>query len=404
MVAILTVLFNIKKMQVLNFKFAVSSLTEKRAKKLVNFFNTILSQKWDVKQVNAISAFFKAWDDAMRSLLLGVIFIALTIKVTSFKTIVESVLVVRYLIKFMKTTVTDLVTDLSKKDVKNSCDIIRMLSISIGTIGGILIALSLVTKLVGIGTVVVSLLILRFAINGFKNIIKDLSDQKLDKNLKYAQGVLTGIGLMVMSLSVSLLLLALTVKNNTVETIIASMGILTLFVAGSIYLVNKLSSIDSKNLNSSTNAMLKIAGVFAIIALVSATLLAPIGNHLGDVMKGGFVVSLVIALGIFAVKYIAKVNKDIEQGTSNLLKISLIFALVSIISLTLLIPIGKKADDVIGGTIITLTIIAGLIFGVKLLNKVNGKLALWGLAATVVLAVIYMGITLITKDLLIPIG
>lgn len=404
MLAILNALFDIKKVQILNFIFTVSSLTEKRAKKLVDFFNTILSQKWDVKQVNAISAFFKAWDDAMRSLLLGVIFIALTIKVTSFKTIVESVIVVRYLIKFMKTTVTDLVTDLSKKDVKNSCDIIRMLSISIGTIGGILIALSLVTKLVGIGTVVVSLLILRFAVNGFKNLIKDLSDQKLDKSLKYAQGVLTGIGLMVMSLSVSLLLLALTVKNNSVKTIIASLGILTLFVAGSVYLVNKLSSIDSKNLNASTNAMLKIAGVFAIIALVSATLLAPIGNSLGDVMAGGLVVSLVIALGIFAVKYIAKANKDIEQGTSNLLKISLIFALVSIISLTLLIPMSKQADDVIVGAIITLTIIAGLVFGVKLLNKVNGKRALWGLAATVVLAVIYMGIALITKDLLIPIG
>lgn len=404
MVAILTVLFGIKKMQVLNFKFAVSSLTEKRAQKLVNFFNTILSQNWDVEQVNAISGFFDAWNNAMRSLLLGVIFIALTIKVTSFKTIVESVLVVRYLIKFMKTTVTDLVTDLSKKDVKESSTIIQMLSISIGTISGILIGLSLVTELVGIGTVVVSLLILKFAVNGFKNIIKDLSDQKLDESLKYAQGVLTGIGLMVMSLSASLLLLALTVKNNTVETIIASIGLLTLFVAGSVYLVNKLSSIDSKNLNASTNAMLKIAGVFAIIALVSATLLAPIGNHLGDVIAGGLVVSLVIALGIFAVKYIAKANKDIEQGTTNLLKISLIFALVSIISLTLLIPIGKKADDVIGGTIITLTIIAGLVFGVILLNKVNGKRALWGLAATAVLAVIYMGITLITKDLLIPIG
>lgn len=404
MVAILTVLFGIKKMQVLNFKFAVSSLTEKRAKKLVNFFNTILTQNWDAEQVNAISGFFDAWNNAMRSLLLGVIFIALTIKVTSFKTIVESVLVVRYLIKFMKTTVTDLVTDLSKKDVKESSTIIQMLSISIGTICGILIGLSLVTELVGIGTVVVSLLILRSAVNGFKNIIKDLSDQKLDKSLKYAQGVLTGIGLMIISFSISLLLLALTVKNNTVETIIASIGILTLFVAGSVYLVNKLSSIDSKNLNASTNAMLKIAGVFAIIALVSATLLAPIGNHLGDVIAGGLVVSLVIALGIFAVKYIAKANKDIEQGTSNLLKISLIFALVSIISLALLIPIGKKADDVIGGTIITLTIIAGLVFGVILLNKVNGKRALWGLAATAVLAVIYMGITLITKDLLIPIG
>ena len=404
MVAILTVLFDIKKMQVLNFKFAVSSLTEKRAQKLVNFFNTILTQNWDADQVNAISGFFDAWNNAMRTLLLGVIFIALTIKVTSFKTIVESVLVVRYLIKFMKNTVTDLVTDLNKKDVKDSSTIIEMLSISIGTIGGILIALSLVTKLVGIGTVVVSLLILRSAVNGFKNLIKDLSDQKLDKSLKYAQGVLTGIGLMVMSLSVSLLLLALTVKNNSVKTIIASIGILTLFVAGSVYLVNKLSSIDSKNLNASTNAMLKIAGVFAIIALVSATLLAPIGNSLGDVMAGGLVVSLVIALGIFAVKYIAKANKDIEQGASNLLKISLIFALVSIISLALLIPIGKKADDVIGGAIITLAIIGGLIYGVQLLNKVNGKRALWGLAATAILAVIYMGIALISKDILVPIG
>lgn len=404
MVAILTVLFNIKKMQVLNFKFAVSSLTEKRAQKLVNFFNTILTQNWDAEQVNAISGFFDAWNNAMRTLLLGVIFIALTIKVTSLKTIVESVLVVRYLIKFMKNTVTDLVKELDKKDVKESSTIIEMLSISIGTIGGILMGLSLVTKLVGIGTVVVSLLILRSAVNGFKNIIKDLSDQKLDESLKYAQCVLTGIGLMVMSLSVSLLLLALTVKNNSVKTIIASLGILTLFVAGSVYLVNKLSSIDSKNLNASTNAMLKIAGVFAIIALVSATLLVPIGNNLGDVMTGGLVVSLVVSLGIFAVKYIAKANKDIEQGTSNLLKISLIFALVSIISLTLLIPMSKQADDVIVGAIITLTIIAGLVFGVKLLNKVNGKRALWGLAATVVLAVIYMGIALITKDLLIPIG
>lgn len=404
MLAILNALFDIKKVQILNFIFTVSSLTEKRAKKLVDFFNTILTQKWDVKQVNAISTFFKAWDDAMRTLLLSVILIALTIKVTSFKTIVESVLVVRYLIKFMKNTVTDLVKDLPKKDVKNSCEIIKILSIAIGTIGGILIGLSLVTKLVGIGTVVVSLLILRSAVNGFKNLIKDLSDQKLDKSLKYAQGVLTGIGLMVISLSVSLLLLALTVKNNSVKTIIASLGILTLFVAGSVYLVNKLSSIDSKNLNASTNAMLKIAGVFAIIALVSATLLAPIGNSLGDVMAGGLVVSLVIALGIFAVKYIAKANKDIQQGTSNLLKISLIFALVSIISLTLLIPVGKKAEDIIGGAIITLAIIGGLIYGVQLLNKINGKRALWGLAATAILAVIYMGIALISKDILVPIG
>lgn len=56
------------------------------------------------------------------------------------------------------------------------------------------------------------------------------------------------------------------------------------------------------------------------------------------------------------------------------------------------------------GAIATMFIVAGLIFGVYMLSKINGKHALWSLAVTVVLAVIYMGIALITKDLLIPIG
>ena len=37
------------------------------------------------------------------------------------------------------------------------------------------------------------------------------------------------------------------------------------------FLMQKLEFYDSKKINASTNAMLKIAGVFAIIALVSAT-------------------------------------------------------------------------------------------------------------------------------------
>lgn len=56
------------------------------------------------------------------------------------------------------------------------------------------------------------------------------------------------------------------------------------------------------------------------------------------------------------------------------------------------------------GAIATMFIVAGLIFGVYILSKIDGKQALWSVAATVVLAVIYMGIALITKDLLIPIG
>lgn len=404
MVQLLNVIFDIKKIQILNFMFAVKSLTQERAQKIVDFFNTILKEKWDVKQVEVISSFMNAWNNAVKTLLYGIVFIALTIKITSFKTIVESVLTVRYLIKFMKSTVTDLVENLKDKDVKETQKIIRSLSSAIGMIGGIIIGLSIVTKIVGLTAVVASLLVMRVAVSGFKNLIEDLSDQKLDKSLKYVQGVLTGIGIMVMSLSISMLLLSLTVKNNDAKTIIASLGILALFTAGSIFIVNKLSKIGNKKLTYATDAMLKISAVFAIIALVSATLLAPIGKRLDDVTKGALVVSFIIALGIFAVKSLSKNGKHIDRGTNNLVKISAVFALVAIISIALLIPIGKKAPEVYLGALVTMFIIAGLVAGVYVLNMVDGKKALWGVLATAILAIIYMGIALITKDLLIPIG
>lgn len=404
MVQLLNVIFDIKKVQILNFMFAVRTLTQKRAQKIVDFFNTILKQKWNVKQVEVLSSFMNAWNNALKTLLYGIIFIALTIKITSFKTIIESVLVVRYLIKFMKNTVTDLVENLKSKDVKETQKIIRSLSSAIGMIGGIIIGLSIVTKIVGLTAVVASLIVMKIAISGFKNLIEDLSDKKLDKSLKYAQSVLTGIGIMIMSLSISMLLLSLTVKNNNAKTILASIGILILFTAGSVFLVNKLSKIGNKKLTYATDAMLKISAVFAIIALVSATLLAPIGKRLDDVSKGALVITFIIALGIFAVKSLSKHGKHIDRGVNNLVKISAVFALVAIISVAFLIPIGKKAPEVYLGAIITMFIIAGLVAGVYVLNMVDGKKALWGVLATATLAVIYMGIALITKDLLIPIG
>ncbi len=404
MVQLLNVIFDIKKIQILNFMFAVKSLTQKRAQKIVDFFNTILKEKWDVKQVKVLSSFMNAWNNALKTLLYGIVFIALTIKITSFKTIIESVLVVRYLIKFMKNTITDLAKKLKVKDVKGAQVIIRSLSSAIGMIGGIIIGLSIVTKIVGLTAVIASLIVMRVAVSGFKSLIEDLSEKKLDKSLKNVQGVLTGIGIMIMSLSVSMLLLSLTAKNNSTETILASIGILTLFTAGTIFIVNKLSKIGNKKLTYATDAMLKISAVFAIIALVSATLLAPIGKRLDDVSKGALVISFIIALGIFAVKSLDKHGKRIDRGVNNLIKISAVFALVAIISVAFLIPIGKKAPEVYLGAIVTMFIITGLVAGVYVLNMVKGKDALWGVLATATLAIIYMGIALITKDLLIPIG
>lgn len=53
---------------------------------------------------------------------------------------------------------------------------------------------------------------------------------------------------------------------------------------------------------------------------------------------------------------------------------------------------------------ITLFIIVTLIFGTYILSKVNGKKAAYAILATAAMAFILLGISLITKDILIPIG
>ena len=53
---------------------------------------------------------------------------------------------------------------------------------------------------------------------------------------------------------------------------------------------------------------------------------------------------------------------------------------------------------------ITLFIIVTLIFGTYILSKVNGKKAAYAILATAAMAFILLGISLIIKDILIPIG
>lgn len=53
---------------------------------------------------------------------------------------------------------------------------------------------------------------------------------------------------------------------------------------------------------------------------------------------------------------------------------------------------------------ITLFIIVTLIFGTYILSNVDGKKAGYAILATAAMAFILLGISLITKDILIPIG
>ena len=311
--------------------------------------------------------------------------------------------VLYFTVRFMKNIIIDLVKGIKNKDVKDADKLIHEIGITIGMLIGMVAVIALITKVVGIVPVTAGLGVLWFTLSSVKKFIIDLADKDIKENLADALKSLKGIAILVLALSVSTAIIAGTISEFGLVPTLMGLAIIAAIVSGEIYVIKKLSAIDTKDLDAASNAMLKLSFVFAIVALVSATLLRPIGENIGDIILGGIVVSIIIGLGIYAVKKLTGI-KNIDNGTNALIKIAGVFALIALVTNLILIPIGKKVGDAILGASVVLIIEGLLIAGVYLLSKVKQKNIEQAIKNLAILTMIYIGIALVTKLILIPIG
>ena len=311
--------------------------------------------------------------------------------------------VLYFTVRFMKNIIIQLVTGIKNKDVKEADKLIHEIGFTIGMFIGMVAVIALITKFVGIVPVAAGLGVLWFTLRSVKKFIIDLAGKDIKENLADALKSLKGIAILVLALSVSTAIIAGTISEFGLVPTLMGLAIIAAIVSGEIYVIKKLSAIDTKDLDTASNAMLKLSFVFAIVALVSVTLLRPIGENIGDVILGGIVVSIIIGLGIFAVNKLAGI-KNIDNGTNALIKIAGVFALIALVTDLILIPIGKKVGDAILGASVVLIIEGLLIAGVYLLTKVKRKNIEQSIQNLAILTMIYIGIALITKLILIPIG
>ena len=271
--------------------------------------------------------------------------------------------VLYFTVRFMKNIIIDLVKGIKNKDVKDADKLIHEIGITIGMLIGMVAVIALITKVVGIVPVAAGLGVLWFTLSSVKKFIIDLADKNIKKNLADALKSLKGIAILVLALSVSTAIIAGTISEFGLVPTLIGLAIIAAIVSGEIYVIKKLSEIDAKDLDAASNAMLKLSFVFAIVALVSATLLRPIGENIGDIILGGIVVSIIIGLGIYAVKKLTGI-KNIDNGTNALIKIAGVFALIALVTNLILIPIGKHVGDAVLGASVVLIIEGLLIVGI----------------------------------------
>ena len=129
---------------------------------------------------------------------------------------------------------------------------------------------------------------------------------------------------------------------------------------------------------------------------------------MGSALKGGLVVIGILALligGIYLLSNISQ-NKDTDLY-KNLLAVTilgLIYGGLALIIKFLIIPIGENAKEALFGTLIVVGLLAALIGGIWALSAIDTDNMNKALLYTVIMAVILLGVSLIVKEIIVPIG
>ena len=282
--------------------------------------------------------------------------------------------------------------------------------------------IALLIKIFDLGLIIAGTLIVIAIIAALVFAVKLISDDEKQSQMK------GGVhGLLILSIALLIIVGALGIITYIVsmdlKSLLIGLGIVmgvVIILSGIMFLLAKF--VEGEELKSAALAMLGISAVLAIVALVTYFLLIPIGEAWQPAAVGGIVTLGIIAvLGLIAwglLKIYDNVEKEdgIKQILILMVGMTIILALVGLVTYFLLVPIGKVWGAAAAGSIVTLGIIAvlgliayGLITWIKGDEK-SGRppIEYSDMLKAAVLLVGMIGIltliSLVTIEYLIPIG
>ena len=220
---------------------------------------------------------------------------------------------------------------------------------------------------------------------------------------------MAGMSLMMLSATYAIKQLVEIAAFSSMGDIALGVGMLlvtTGFMVGMVMLLNR---IKSKDITYAVGALVGMTMVTLGIALVLDYIVRVVRvNDAKDLWLGAGL--LMGALGVM-VGLVTMLNKfvkakDVLWGIAALAALTVIVGTVGFIISALMVPLGQS--DVIGsaalGASLVLLTTAALILELKLLNTVGSKELLWGVVALAGMSFITLGVSLIVKELFIPIG
>ena len=200
-------------------------------------------------------------------------------------------------------------------------------------------------------------------------------------------------------------IMTLIVKTNDIGDVllgtIITMAVITFLVG----MTKWLSTIEEKQLSQANMTLIVLTTMLVAISLIAAFVLPQIGENFKDVLLGTLVVTGIIALMIFAVRWMTSwPEKQLEQATTTLGVLTVMLLAVSLIACFILPKIGENWEDAAIGGVVVMAIIGlmvGMVWFMTKWEEKQMKYAIWAIAA---LTVVLLAVSLIALYILPEIG
>lgn len=358
----------------ISIRMLAAAMTEKRGESINKSMKNLLKGFSD-KQLEAMKVFSASMKEMSKAALyvgLTITIIAATIALFGFFKVVTAVVITVLVIKKLVSTVKKLAEE--KEDVSEGAKAMKDIAIAAVIASGAILIISIaavIAKKAGIkGIILLGAILLMFNLLVLKP-IKNFAKEWKAEGEQMKDGCV-GLSILLISIAVSIGIITYVVKNNSLGDIVIGLGIMALTIFGLIFAVKHIAK-NNKDIKEGITSMALLALLAAGIAIIINVAIIPIGKKKGPAIIGLLIMAVVMTGLYFLTKMISKIKTEtLMKALGGMAIMSLIVLILSLITLHILIPIGKKAKDAGLGVLVVGAEVLFLCLMVKFLSKVKG--------------------------------
>jgi len=227
-----------------------------------------------------------------------------------------------------------------------------------------------------------------------------------EKELESANKTIYALSIMLLGVTATIGILTWIIKTNDASTIWAALGIVgAVLITMSSMVVWIGTKLSEKELRWANITLAVLTGVLLTVSIITDTFLIPIGRRGGNAIMGAVITTAIVAALVGLTKWVSTFdNKDLKNALLTLGVLSGILLTVSIITKEILIPIGKLWDKALIGIGVAALVITGLVGLTKWVSTFDEKKLHEAYKTMGILTATLLAVSFTIKYILTPIG